>query len=146
MKKLSCLVFAIMMLFSLSCEQNSLTDDQIVEGLKEALKVGTENSSNKAHATDGYFANASIKIPFPEDAQFVESALSAVPIVGQPLVDNLVLKINRAAEDAADEAKPIFVNAIVNMTFVDALNILNGADDAATQYPVSYTHLTLPTN
>jgi hypothetical protein len=143
MKSLKYLLVLVCLLFSMSCEQKSLTDDQIVEGLKEALKVGTENSANSAHATDGYFGNVNIKIPFPEDAQFVETALSAVPLVGQPLVDELVLKINRAAEDAADKSKPIFLNAIVNMTFLDALNILNGADDAATQYLKSSTYTEL---
>ncbi len=140
MKTMRLLLGLVFCFFCLSCEKTGLTEDQIVEGLKEALKVGTENSANKANAVDGYFANANIKIPFPEDAHFVETALSAVPIVGQPLVDELVLKLNRAAEDAADEAKPIFLNAITSMSIIDALNILNGADDAATQYLKTNTY------
>lgn len=144
MKTLKYLLVAVFLVFSFSCEQeNGLTDEQIIEGLKEALKVGTDNSSNQAHQTDGYFGNLNIKIPFPQEAQFVETAVSAIPLIGQPLVDDLILKINRAAEDAADEAKPIFINAIMNMTFTDALNILNGADDAATQFLKTNTYTPL---
>jgi hypothetical protein len=143
MKKLSILLCAVFMMLASACEDNALTDDQIVEGLKEALKVGTQNSTNSAHQSNGYFNNLNIKIPFPQDAQFVQTALEAVPLVGQPLVDELVLKLNRAAEDAADEATPIFINAITNMSIIDALNILNGADDAATQYLKANTYTQL---
>ncbi len=139
--KILCL--AVFMTFSLSCEEANLTDDQIIEGLKEALKVGTENSVNNAHQTDGYFGNLNIKIPFPQDALFVKDALEAIGL--SALTNELILKINRAAEDAADEAKPIFLNAILAMTFSDALNILNGADDAATQYLRTNTYDQLKT-
>jgi hypothetical protein len=127
--------------FVFSCQKDSgLTTEQIIEGLKEALRVGTENSVTSANQTDGYFGNQFIKIPFPEDAQFVETAVSAVPLVGQGLVDDLILKLNRAAENAADKAKPILLNAITNITFADAMNILNGADDAATAYLKTNTY------
>lgn len=124
---------------TLSCqEENALTDEQIVAGLKEALKVGTENSVNSAHQTDGYFANLAIKILFPEDAAFVKTALDAIGL--SAITDELVLKLNRAAEDAADKAKPIFIDAITNMTILDALTILNGNNDAATQYLKANTY------
>jgi hypothetical protein len=131
MKTLRIILVLVFAGCTLSC-QKELTDNEIVEGLKEALRVGTQNSVASANQTDGYLGNLNIKIPFPEEAQFVATALSTIG--AQSLVDDLVLKINRAAEDAADEAKPIFINAITNITFADAMAILNGADDAATQY------------
>lgn len=135
MKTLKYLAAFLIFGFLVSCEDDSgLTTAQIIEGLKEALRVGTENSVNKAHQNDGYFADLNIKIPFPQDAQFVEAAVAAIPVIGQPVVDELVLKLNRAAEDAADEARPIFLDAILNISFADAVSILNGSDDAATQY------------
>ena len=141
MKNIRFFFIALLGMFILSCEKDSgLSNDEIIQGLKEALRVGTENSVSSANRTDGYFANALIKIAFPEDAAFVKTALNAIPIIGPPIVDELVLKINRAAEDAADEAKPIFLSAITNITFADALNILNGADDAATQYLKTNTY------
>jgi hypothetical protein len=144
MKTAKFILILVFMAFTISCQkEDGLTDDQIIEGLKAALNVGTDNSTNQAHQTDGYFGNISIKIPFPEDAQFVETALAAIPLIGQPLIDAVVLKVNRAAEDAADKAKPIFLDAITNMTFVDALNILNGENDAATQYLKANTYTQL---
>ena len=135
-----CLVL-VFVSFMFSCQKDTgLTTDQIIQGLKEALRVGTNNSVTSAHQTDGYFGNLDIKIPFPQDAQFVETAVAAIPLVGQSLVDDLVLKVNRAAEDAADKAGPILLDAITNITFDDALNILNGADDAATQYLRTHTY------
>jgi hypothetical protein len=109
-----------------------LTEEEVVEGLKEALKVGTDTSTASAHAVDGYFLNPQIKIPFPEDAQIIETTLRNLSFNG--LCDGLIQKLNRAAEDAADEAKPIFVSAITTMTIEDAWNILKGQDDAATEY------------
>jgi hypothetical protein len=139
MKPFRILLAILFMAFTISCEtEDGLTDEQIIEGLKEALKVGTDNSVNNAHQTDGYFLNAFIKIPFPQDAEFVKTALEAIGL--STITDELVLKLNRCAEDAADEAKPIFVNAIVNMSFSDAVGILNGPDDAATQYLKSTTY------
>jgi len=132
MKAIKYILATVLLGSMFACQKDSLTTEQIIDGLKEALRVGTENSVVSANQTDGYFGNLAIKILFPDEAQFVADALSVVGL--QSVVDDLVLKINRAAEDAADEAKPIFLNAITNITFADALNILNGADDAATQY------------
>jgi hypothetical protein len=119
-----------------SCEEltntTSLTDSEISQGLKEALRVGTDTSTANAHKVDGYFKNVKIKIPFPTDAQNAESILRGAGFGA--LVDELVLRLNRAAEDASDDAKNIFVDAITRMTVVDALNILNGSNDAATKY------------
>ncbi|MEI6766993.1 MAG: DUF4197 domain-containing protein [Bacteroidota bacterium] len=146
MKTFRYLLVLVFVGFSFSCQKDTgLTNEQIVAGLKEALKVGATNSTTQAHATDGYFLNSLIKIPWPQDAEFVKVAVSAIPIIGQPLVDELVLKVNRAAEDAADKALPIFVDAITNINFSDALGILNGADDAATQYLKTNTSAGLKT-
>jgi hypothetical protein len=141
MKKIRIFLFALLSLFAFSCEEEGgLTNEQIIQGLKEALRVGTQNSVASTNKTDGYYGNSLIKIPFPQDAQFVMTALNAIPFVGPPVVEELILKVNRAAEDAADEAGPIFLDAITNITISDGLTILQGADDAATQYLKTNTY------
>ena len=80
----------------------------------------------------GYFDNPQIKIPFPPEAKEIEQKLRAIGMGDK--VDEVVLTINRAAEDAATEAKPIFISAIKNLTLRDALNIVRGENDAATKY------------
>lgn len=141
------LVLPVLM-FLTSCsllEGTGLTDEEIVAGLKEALSIGTDNSVARTAVEDGYFGNPLIKIPFPEEVDFVATAVSAIPLVGQPAVDGFVQKLNRAAEDAADEAGPIFLNAITNMTITDGLNILQGNDDAATEFLRTNTYSDLKT-
>lgn len=109
------------------------TQTEIVLGLKQALEFGTNYSAERLSANNGYFGNLAIKILFPEEAQKVERTLRSVGL--NNLADNVILSINRAAESAAKEAKPIFVNAIKQMTITDAANILLGnQNDAATQY------------
>jgi len=113
-------------------QQGGLTDAKIGSGLKEALKVGTENTVNLTGRTDGYFMNQAIKILMPEKLQTLEKGLR---LVGYgPQVDEFVLSMNRAAERAAPQAKQIFWDAIGEMTFDDARKILNGSDTAATEY------------
>lgn len=109
------------------------TQAEIALGLKQALEFGTSSSSDRLSATDGFFANAAVKILFPEEAQKVERTLRSVGL--NKLADNVILSINRAAEGAAKEAKPIFISAIKSMTIADAANILLARqEDAATQY------------
>lgn len=115
----------------------SLSNDDIIKGLKEALSVGSKNSATKASKTDGYYKNPLIKIPFPKEAQQMESTLKSMGMSKQ--VDQFVVTLNRAAEDAAKKAAPIFVNAITKMTITDGMNILKGKDDAATQFLKSTT-------
>ncbi|HEY8896341.1 MAG TPA: DUF4197 domain-containing protein [Niastella sp.] len=110
----------------------SLSNDDIVAGLKEALSVGAKNSANKLSAVDGFFANAAIKVLMPPEAKKVETALRTAGM--GKLVDNAILSMNRAAEEASKSAAPIFVNAITSMSITDALNILKGSDTAATGY------------
>jgi hypothetical protein len=110
--------------------------------LKEALTTGARNSAQKLAAENGYYGDEAVKILFPDDAKIILDNLSKLP-GGDKLVQDVVLRINRAAEDAAKEAAPIFVNSIKQMTIRDAFNILNGADNAATGYlrTTTYTDL-----
>jgi Protein of unknown function (DUF4197) len=104
----------------------------IAEGLKQALSIGTQNSANRLSAVDGYFADAAVKILIPPDAHNVEKTLRQFGLGS--LVDKTILSLNRAAEDAAKSATPIFTEAIKQMTINDALGILKGGDFAATNY------------
>jgi hypothetical protein len=109
-----------------------LSDAKIGSGLKEALKVGTENAVNFTGKTDGYFLNQAIKILMPEKLRTFEKGLRAVGY--GPQVDEFVLSMNRAAEKSAPFAKQIFWDAIGEMTFEDARKILSGNETAATEY------------
>ncbi|HRG80814.1 MAG TPA: DUF4197 domain-containing protein [Cyclobacteriaceae bacterium] len=109
-----------------------LTTAEVTEGLKEALIKGISNGSDLASQVDGYFKNDEIKIPFPPDVKKVEDRLRQLGLGGE--VDKFIMTLNRGAEDAAKEAKPIFISAIKQMTIDDAWAILKGEPDAATQY------------
>ncbi len=109
------------------------TQSEIAMGLKQALEFGTAYSADRLSARDGYLGNVAVKILFPEEAQKAERTLRSLGL--NKLADDVILSINRAAENAAAEAKPIFVSAIREMSFSDAAGILlSGREDAATQY------------
>lgn len=110
----------------------SLTNSDIASGLKEALRVGISKGADQASATDGYFKNPLLRIAFPPEAQKVASRLRQIGLGAQ--VDKFELSLNRAAEDAAKVAKPVFIKAITSMSIGDAVGILRGQNDAATQY------------
>ena len=110
-----------------------LTNSDIVSGLKEALMVATDSSVNHLSAVGGYLNDLTVKILLPPEAKTITDHISRLP-GGAKLVDDVVLRINRAAEDAVKGAKPIFVNSVRDMTFTDGLQILKGPDNAATQY------------
>lgn len=110
-----------------------LTNAEIVGGLKDALLVGTDSAVSHLAIVDGYLKDQAVKILLPPEAKEITDHISKLP-GGSKLVDNVILRINRAAEDAAKGAKPIFVNSVREMTFTDALNILKGPDNAATTY------------
>ncbi|MBD2700442.1 DUF4197 domain-containing protein [Spirosoma sp. BT702] len=110
----------------------SLTSTDIASGLKEALRIGVTNGSTQASQLDGYFKNPLLKIAFPPEAQNVANKLRQIGFSKQ--VDQFELSLNRAAEDAAKKAAPVFVKAITSMTIQDAVGILRGTDDAATVY------------
>jgi len=112
--------------------QQSLTTAEVADGLKEALIKGISNGSDIVSQLDGYFKNPEIKIPFPPEVKKVEDKLRQVGLGNE--VDKFVLTLNRGAEDAAKEAKPIFITAIKSMTIQDAWGILKGQPDAATEY------------
>lgn len=110
----------------------NLTQDEIGNGLKEALNAGIGEAVDFLSVKDGYFKSP-YKILMPEEAQKVASKLKMVPGFSNVEAD-LTERMNRAAEDAATKAKPIFINAIKKLTFQDAMNILSGNPDAATRY------------
>jgi len=117
------------------------SQSQVVEGLKQALTIGTQNSASRLSAVDGFFADAAVKILMPPEAKSVEKTLRTFGLGS--LVDKTILSLNRAAEDAAKSATPIFVDAIKQMTITDALGILQGGDFAATDYFKSKTTASL---
>jgi hypothetical protein len=115
-----------------STSSGSLSNDEIVSGLKEALSVGANNASKQLSNVDGFFKDAAIKVLMPAEAQKAEKKLRAMGM--GKLVDDAILSMNRAAEDASKSAAPIFVNAVKQMSIQDAVGILKGNDFAATDY------------
>jgi hypothetical protein len=113
-------------------EGESLSTEEVASGLKEALTNGVSKGSDLVSQADGYFKNPEIKIPFPSEVKQVEAKLRQIGMGSE--VDKFILTLNRAAEDAAKEAKPIFVQAVKQMTIQDAWAILKGEQDAATLY------------
>jgi hypothetical protein len=138
MKYLVPVVFSILLVgcsttqHSTSSLQKGLTVKETTEGLVEALLVGADNSTQQASKKDGFFKNAAIKILFPPEAIKVREAAIGVGL--SPLVDRFELSLNRAAEDASKEAKPILVNAVKHIKFMDVWDILFGGKTAATDY------------
>jgi hypothetical protein len=112
--------------------EQPLTSSEVGSGLKEALINGISKGADITSQLDGYFKNPEIKIPFPPDVKKVEDKLRQIGLGGE--VDKFVMTLNRGAEDAAKEAKPIFITAIKQMTIDDAFAILRGQPDAATQF------------
>ncbi|MDD3686836.1 MAG: DUF4197 domain-containing protein [Bacteroidales bacterium] len=118
-----------------------LTQAEVAQGLKEALTVGIGNVVNVVAVTDGFYKNSEIRIPFPEEAIKVKEFCINAGLKNQ--VTQFEEKLNRAAEEAAKGSKEVFVTAIKQMTISDAITILKGGDDAATQYLKKTTSTTL---
>lgn len=116
-----------------------LTESEVANGLKEALRVGTDSASARLGITNGYYGDELVKIMLPKEADNIVNNISKIP-GGDKLVNDVVIRINRAAEDAAKEVGPVFWNSIKSMTINDAFTILKGEDDAATQYLKSKTY------
>ena len=112
--------------------QNPVTDADIILGLKQALNIGIEKQVSKLTMEDGFYKNELVKILLPQELQKVDKTLRDIGLSN--LADEGLKILNRAAEDAVKEATPIFVDAVKNITFEDAKNILLGADNAATNY------------
>jgi len=146
MKKLLCLI-AIFTLFScaelrdiasqLPQSGYGMTNTAIASGLRQALDFGIDKQVTKLTREDGFFKNELVRITLPPELQKVDKTLRDVGLGN--LADEGLKVLNRAAEDAVKEATPIFVNAVQQITFTDARNILLGQDDAATQYLIGKT-------
>ncbi|MCC6684080.1 MAG: DUF4197 domain-containing protein [Bacteroidia bacterium] len=107
-------------------------NDKMVAGIKDALNVGTKNAVAAGSKLNGYYGNPKIKIPFPPEVQQVEKELRKVGMGKK--VDEFVVGMNRAAEGAAKEATPVFVDAIKKMTVTDAVGLVKGGDNSITNY------------
>ena len=116
-----------------------LTEEDVAGGLKEALITGARNSAQQLAAENGYYGDEAVKIFLPAEAKVIIDNISRIP-GGDKLVEDVVLGINRAAEDAAKEAAPIFANSVRQLTIKDAFGILRGTDNAATNYLRSTTY------
>jgi hypothetical protein len=132
MKKIGFVFSWLVMITTSAMAQLLLGNEEVSKGLKEALTQGISKGADALSQVDGYFKNPLIKIPFPPDAQKMEKKLRDIGM-GKD-VDNFILTLNRGAEDAAKQAKPIFIDAIKKMSITDAVTILKGQPDAATQY------------
>ncbi len=128
-------IFSFVGLSLTSCEliEDFLSSGDATEALKEALRVGSDTAVTSGSKVDGYFANQAIKILMPPEAAPILSAINLIP-GGNSLVNTVVLKLNRAAEDAAPQAADILFDAITSITITDAIAIVNGDNDAATQF------------
>ena len=109
-----------------------LSNEEVIRGLKDALTVGTNNSTGIASKVDGFYKNPKLFIPFPPEAKDVKAKMDALGM--KPQTDKFVMTLNRAAEEAAKNAAPIFVTAVKGMSIGDGFAILKGGDNAATQY------------
>ncbi|MGV8814459.1 MAG: DUF4197 domain-containing protein [Gelidibacter sp.] len=118
-----------------------LNNTDIASGLRQALDLGIEKQVTKLTKTDGFYRNELVKILLPKELQKVDKGLRDIGLGS--LADEGLKALNRAAEDAVKEATPIFVNAVRDITFADAKNILMGTDDAATKYLTSKTQTSL---
>jgi len=139
MKKLSLtLVATLLLLFScdtiskLPSMNGGITEAEAAQGIREALSQGTVKGINFLNKPNGFFGNDAYKLLLPPDAEKIENTLRTIGMGN--MVDKAILQINRAAEDAVGYAKPIFVDAIKEMTIGDAINIIRGPSDAATNY------------
>lgn len=120
-----------------------LTNDEVIKGLKEALSVGTNNSSGVASKLDGFYKNQRIFIPWPPEAQAMKDRLIKMGMSKK--VADFEMSLNRAAEEAALKAAPVFIDAITNMSVQDGFAILKGSDTAATSYLRKTTYAPLET-
>jgi hypothetical protein len=109
-----------------------LTNEEVIKGLKEALSVGTNSSTSIASKADGFYKNPKVFIPWPEEAKDMKAKLIKMGMTKK--VNDFEMSLNRAAEEAAKKAAPVFVDAITNMSVQDGFAILKGVDTAATNY------------
>ncbi|MGZ3837615.1 MAG: DUF4197 domain-containing protein [Flavisolibacter sp.] len=110
----------------------TITEADAAQGIREALDQGVGRGIGLLNKEDGFFGNQTYKLFLPQEAQKIENTLRKLGMGS--LVDKAILQINRSAEDAVGYARPIFLDAIRGMTIADAINIIKGPKDAATQY------------
>jgi len=122
-------------------QPKSLSRSEVAAGLKSALVQGISKGSEQASKLDGYYKNPALKIPFPPELRKVEKTFRKIGLGSE--VDKFVRQLNRGAERAAVQAKPVFVNSIKSLTIEDVFSILNGEQDAATQYLRRATYTSL---
>jgi hypothetical protein len=122
-------------------QEKPLSRSEVAAGLREALIQGISRGAEQASKLDGYYRNPQLKIPFPPEVRKVEKTLRNIGLGSE--VDKFVRQLNRGAERAAVQAKPIFINAIRSMTIDDVFSILNGDQNAATNYLIRTTSLPL---
>ncbi len=115
-----------------------LTNQEVINGLRQALVIGSDSASKRLAEVDGYYRDELVRILLPPEAEIITRNLSLLP-GGEKLIEDVILRINRAAEDAAREAAPVFARAVTNMTIQDGFDILRGENDAATKYLRSRT-------
>ncbi|MDO9511905.1 MAG: DUF4197 domain-containing protein [Bacteroidales bacterium] len=134
------LLFVMAVIFGLTaCDKfdeiipAGLTEAEVVQGLKSALIVGSDTAVQNCSRLNGFYSDQLIKILLPEDAKILVENIALIP-GGSQMLESVILRMNRAAEDAASQATPIFVDAVTSMSFSDAFAILNGTDSAATNY------------
>lgn len=139
-------LFSALLIVSLSsCEEleNGLSKEEVVEGLKTALKVGTDTSTSVLSAVNGYYLDKDVKVPLPEEVENIRTSLKELKKkkssiggyfndIDDILFENVVKGVNKAAESGANEAAPIFGDAITDLSISDAWEILNGANPADT--------------
>jgi hypothetical protein len=143
MKKTTIILFFLLPVFLFSCDfledETGLTEEDVVRGLKTALEIGTDTSCTSLNKENGYYGDDILRILLPPEADPVLDVLDDITsnqilhALGtdkliERQIDSVILGLNRAAEDAADEAKPIFINAITNMTITDGMDILYGTN------------------
>lgn len=124
---------------SSSSKKTSFTNSEAVAAMKDALYEGVKSASSSLSQKDGYFKNAALKILLPKEAQPILNTINKIP-GGQGLVDDVVLRINRSAEESAKEVSSIFTQAIKEMTVNDGIKIVTGNKTAATDYLKSKTY------
>lgn len=123
---------------------DQLTSEEVSFGLKEALQIGTKYSIENLSSVDGFLGDQLVKILLPKEAEKVAKVIKKIP-GGKKIIRDIVIQLNRAAEDAVKGAGPIFYKAIKSLTIQDAFNILSGDDDAATQFLKDKTYNQLET-
>jgi hypothetical protein len=116
-----------------------LSQQEVISGLKQALIIGADSAATHLASVDGYYGDEMVKILLPPEAHVITENLSRIP-GGEKMVEDVILHVNRSAEDAAREAAPIFSRAVSKMSILDGFEILRGEKDAATQYLKAQTY------